>query len=311
MRHRGLIVILLIALLASTAVSPSPPSNSAAILAGSSQAVERGDQTESAVQQGPSDPATLEYQGDIVVRARRRERGTPADPLAALNGKTFSVAQDVDRAVVGPVALAYAHSVPQPVRDGFRNFMNNIREPVVAISFILELKPGKAGETAGRFAINSVVGVAGLFDVAKRPPFNLPRRPNGFGDVLGYHGVGPGPYLFLPLIGPTTLRDAIGGSLDRLIFPLAVGTPFNQLAYALGTGAVTAVDRRIAFDGDLQAVRASDDSYVSRRELYLGQRRGEIEALHRRGGGHIVAARAASKGVPALEPISLPPPRGG
>lgn len=228
----------------------------------------------------PAEPAS-DDRSEIVVRARHRH-GPTADPIAAVNEKTFYVAQDVDRAVVGPVALAYTRSVPEPVRDGLHNFLNNMREPVVFLSFVLEFKPGKAAETAGRFAINTIGGIGGLFDVARRKPINLPRRPNGFGDVLGYHGVGPGPYLFLPLIGPTTLRDLIAGGADRLVQPLAIGAPFNLPAYAIGSGAISAVDRRNGVDGDLETIRTADDPYIFRREMYLGQRRAEIEGLHHR-----------------------------
>src|SRR3546814_16310736 len=79
---------------------------------------------------------------------------------------------------------------------------------------MLQFKPGKAMETAGRFTINTTLGVAGLFDVAKRKPFFLPYRPNGLANVLGYYGVGPGPYLSLPIAGPPTLRDITGDTWD-------------------------------------------------------------------------------------------------
>lgn len=109
-----------------------------------------------------------------------------------MNAKTFAVTQDVDKAIIGPVAIAYRDALPAPIRNGLRNFLNNLHEPVVSLNFLLQLKPGKAVETIGRFAINSTVGVAGLIDVAKRHPFSLPRRRNGFADTFGYYGVGPG-----------------------------------------------------------------------------------------------------------------------
>ncbi|UAK22857.1 MlaA family lipoprotein [Sphingomonas nostoxanthinifaciens] len=225
-----------------------------------------------------ADARPMADEHEIVVHARHRS--TRADPLVAVNAKSFAIAQDVDDAVVGPVAMGYARTVPVPVQDGIRNFLNNTREPVVIISFLLEFKPGKAAETAGRLVINSVAGVGGLFDVAKRRPFNLPRRPNGFGDALGYHGVAAGPYLFLPLIGPTTVRDAIGGGVDRLVLPLAVGAPFNRLLYSLSTGTLNALGRRVRSDDDLQAAREADDPYARRREQFLRGRQAEIDGLH-------------------------------
>ncbi|MFX6258432.1 MlaA family lipoprotein, partial [Acinetobacter baumannii] len=88
---------------------------------------------------------------------------------------------------------------PVPVRSGIRNFLYNLREPIVFVNFLLQHKAGKAAETLGRFVVNSTVGVGGLFDMAKRRPIHLPRRPNGFADTLGFYGVKPGPFLFLPL----------------------------------------------------------------------------------------------------------------
>ena len=95
----------------------------------------------------------------------------------------------MDDAVIAPVARAYKRGLSDDVRDGIRNAINNIDEPIVFVNFLLQLKIGKAFETAGRFAINSTVGVAGIMDVAKKKPFNLPRRSNGLADTLGYYGV--------------------------------------------------------------------------------------------------------------------------
>jgi phospholipid-binding lipoprotein MlaA len=278
-----------------TMAVPAPRAGMPAALAVASAPIENG---------GLPAELASDDRSEIVVRARQRH-GPTADPIAAVNEKTFYVAQDIDLAVVGPVAQAYTRFVPEPVRDGLHNVLNNLREPVVFVSFMLELKPGKAAETAGRFAINTIGGIGGLFDVARRKPINLPRRPNGFGDVLGYHGVGPGPYLFLPLIGPTTLRDLIAGGADRLLQPLAIGAPFNLPAYAIGAGAISAVDRRNRVDGDLETSRTADDPYVFRREMYLGQRRAEIEGLHHRNSRTGPAPDpSAGAAAPAFDPAA-------
>jgi phospholipid-binding lipoprotein MlaA len=168
---------------------------------------------------------------------------------------------------------------------------------VVFANYLLQLKPGKAAETAGRFAVNTTIGVAGLVDMAKRKPFNLPRRPNGFAYTLGYYGVKPGPFIFLPFLGPTTLRDAIGGLVDRAVVPGIGGPPFNQPAYAVPATGLGVLDRRAEFDEDLQRIRASDDPYVARREFYLRKRQREIDALH--SSVHAVAAPIDSNGLSA------------
>ena len=214
---------------------------------------------------------------EIVVRGRHR--ATSGDPAEALNAKSFAVTQQIDDAVTRPVALAYKHRVPEPVRDGLRNFLKNLSEPVVFANFVLQHKIGKAGETLGRFALNSTAGAAGLVDVAKRKPFNLPRRPNGLAYTLGYYGVGPGPYLFLPLVGPTTVRDMIGAIADRMILPAGIGFPFTEIGFSAPVGAGAAVDRRAEFDDDLEAIRASGDPYAARRDFYLRKRQREIDEL--------------------------------
>ena len=228
----------------------------------------------------PPSPNAQMLQPDIVVTGHAR---TPGDPLQEANAKSFAATQAVDKALVGPVALAYAHHVPAPVRSGLRNLFSNLHEPVVFLNYLLQLKPGKAAETAGRFAINSTVGAAGLFDIAKRRPFHLPRRPNGLADTLGYYGVKPGPFLYLPLIGPTTVRDLVGGVLDRFVLPLSVGKPFNQLIYTVPIGVISELDHRAEFDEQLHELHDNTaDPYAASREYYLRRREAEIDQLHAR-----------------------------
>jgi phospholipid-binding lipoprotein MlaA len=214
---------------------------------------------------------------EIVVTAR--PRAPKIDPLQELNADSFEIVQDVDDAVVGPVALAYEDTVPSPVRSGISNFLSNLGEPIVFLNYLLQLKPGKAMETLGRFTINSTIGIGGLVDVAKKPPFNLPKRNNGFANTLGYYGVEPGPFLFLPLIGPTTVRDLFGRVVDLSVLPVGVGKPFNELVYTLPAGIITSLDTRAEQDEQFRKLREADDPYIATRELYLKQRQAEIDAL--------------------------------
>ncbi|AHE56351.1 MlaA family lipoprotein [Sphingomonas sanxanigenens] len=217
---------------------------------------------------------------DIVVTGESRP--PPGDPLEKVNEKSFEVVQAVDKAVVGPMADTYKDAVPGPVRKGLRNFLSNLGEPVNALNFLLQLKPGKAAETVGRFAINSTVGVAGIVDVAKRKPFNLPRRTNGFANTMGYYGVGSGPYFYLPLVGPTTLRDAVGDGLDRLVLPLAVGSPFNNPAYVIPAKVIDSLDSRAEYEAEVKQIRAQSDPYGAVRDVYLCRRQAEIDTLRGR-----------------------------
>jgi len=246
-----------------------------------------------------SSPAhSIPDQQDIVVKGRKR---TPGDPLEAVNAKAFAITEGFDRAVMDPASRAYAKAVPEPVQNGISNFLSNLREPVVALNFLLQLKPAKSAETLGRFAINSTLGGAGLFDIAKRRPFRLRHRPNGFADTMGYYGVKPGPYLFLPLLGPSTPRDLAGFVLDRLMLPLAIGSPFNRLTYTVPTSTVNALDRHAAFDEQMQAARASDDPYVARRAFYLKSRQAEIDSLRAR---HQAATGTSGQSARADAPAS-------
>ncbi len=208
------------------------------------------------------------------------EVGPPkSDPMERVNEDSFRVTQAVDEALVEPVAYAYRDGLPEPVRDGLGNVVRNLGEPSNALNFLLQGKVGKAFETLGRFAINSTLGVGGLFDFAGRQSFELPYRRNGFANTMGYYGVGPGPYLYLPVTGATTARDLGGSILDQLLLPIAVGEPFNRTEYAATYFVINGLDQRLAFDEEIASIRASDDPYRLRRETYLAQRRRDIAQL--------------------------------
>ena len=240
---------------------------------------------------------------DIVVTARRRAR--PSDPLIAANAKSFEATQAVDRSFVRPVAFAYKRNVPAPVRDGLRNFLYNLHEPDVFVNFLLQLKPGKAGKTLARFAINSTLGVGGLIDIAKHKGFGLPRRANGFADTFGYYGIKTGPFLYAPFIGPTTLRDIVGVGLDRFLLPFAVGAPFNQLSFTLPVGVIGTLDHRVEFDDQLHRLHDNAaGAYTASRDFYLAQRQAEIDALHGRPSTSMKLTPVTSLPVPASTPVA-------
>lgn len=206
---------------------------------------------------------------------------TPGDPLEGFNRRLFAAHQAADRKFLRPVAMGYRHVVPKPVRSGLRHFFSNLGEPIVFLNDLLQFKPGRAARTFARFAINSTIGMGGLIDVAKTPEFKLPHHDNGFGNTLAYYGVGPGPYLFLPFVGPTTLRDFIGGQGDGFVLPLSVGTPFDRWEYQVPKAVITGLDQRAESDADLKALLdGAVDPYATLRSVYLQNRAGEIQALH-------------------------------
>lgn len=225
----------------------------------------------------PAQPDHKPTEGDIVVTAREK---SPADPLADINAKSYVAIQAVDQAVVGPISMGYKSVMPKPLRLGLRNFLRNLEEPVIAFNYLLQLKPGRMVKSVGRLAINSTIGIGGLMDVAKRKPFNLPYTPNGFANTFACYGIGPGPYFFLPLVGPTTLRDLIGVGMDRAALPAVVGKPLDQPYYAIPANVIDSLNDRIDIDEQLKEIRAnSTDPYTATRELYLKQRKAEIAAI--------------------------------
>jgi phospholipid-binding lipoprotein MlaA len=265
---------------------------------------------------GPA-PVPSAVPGEIVVTARGKP--PPGDPLQAVNVEAFKVLQSVDVALVAPIAKGYDSVVPKPVKSGLHNFLQNLTEPIVFINYLLQLKPGKAAETLARFTINSTLGFGGLIDVAKTKTINLPYRVNGFAYTMGYYGIKPGPFLFLPLLGPTTVRDVIGRVLDLSVLPVGVGSPFNRPVYSLGSGALKAIDERLERDDMLTTIQEDcPDPYAAERTWYLEKRQAVIEGLH----GRTVdlnaklpqclvdgmKSRAAARIKPVVPPLPVPPP---
>lgn len=233
-----------------------------------------------AVESGTSpapEAATFDEQ-DIVVSANSRT--APVDPLRAVNEASFEATVAVDEAVARPVALAYARAVPAPLRQGLRNALDNLAEPVTFINYVLQLKPVSAVRTVVRFAVNTTVGLAGVLHVTKSAPFGMARRRNGFANTLGYYGVKTGVFFYLPLIGPTTIRDLVGGVIDHAFLPFAVGRPFNRPGYTIPVGVLSAADRRARNDDRITELRTSDDPYLAARAAYLARRQADIDALH-------------------------------
>lgn len=244
------------------------------------------------VQVVPPAPASVE-----VVAPRVR---TPGDPYEKFNRRMFRTHQRFDRRFLRPVAKGYAAVVPKFLRSMLRNFFSNLGEPVVFLNYMLQLKPGKAVETVGRFAINSTLGLGGTVDVAKEKNVALPHRSNGLGNTLGFYGVKPGPYLFLPFVGPTNVRDLLGGQVDGLVLPLAVGDPFDRIEYQVPRGVITGLDLRAENDADLNALfDGAVDPYATLRSVYLQDRAGAIAELK---GRRSAAPDAPELGQPLADP---------
>ncbi len=132
----------------------------------------------------------------------------PRDPIESFNRQVFEFNDVVDRAVLKPVARAYEFVLPEPVRDCIGNIFSNFREPSNAVNNLLQGKPVDAASDTCRFVVNSTVGLLGCFDPARQ--MGLEKHNEDFGQTLGRWGIGAGPYLVVPILGPSTVRDAIG-----------------------------------------------------------------------------------------------------
>lgn len=214
---------------------------------------------------------------EIVVEG---EYGPPAnDSLGAINQTSYEVTQRIDSIFVEPAANVYRDVLPDPLRDGLGNFVRNLREPSNFLNFLLQLKVGDAFETLGRFAINSTIGIGGLIDVAGSDSIGLPYRQNGFANTMGYYGIGNGTYLYLPITGPTTLRDLIGNTLDQALVPTLVGKPYTSPEYAVPLFVVANLDSRLEIDEELERIGETVDPYATRRDVYLWRRERDIALL--------------------------------
>lgn len=139
------------------------------------------------------------------------------DPLEPMNRAVFKFNQGVEKVILRPVAKGYVAIIPKPARNGIRNALHNLRSPVILANDLLQGQPKRGGKTFARFLINSTLGIAGLFDVAKK--FGLDGHEEDFGQTLAVWGGRDGPYLMLPFFGPSSVRDGIGRGADIVMDP--------------------------------------------------------------------------------------------
>jgi len=191
---------------------------------------------------------------------------TVSDPLEKMNRVTYQFNRTLDRIVLKPLALTYDRLAPTPVRTGVKNFFSNLDDVRVTFNDLMQLNLSQAGSDFSRLAVNSTVGLGGLINVAG-PVFELEKNRQDFGKTLSFWGVGSGPYIVLPIFGPSTLRDSFGVGVDSLIDPiptLAHVESRNSLAAAKTTDFRARV---LKFDDLIMG-----DEYLFVRGIYLQQR---------------------------------------
>lgn len=154
------------------------------------------------------------------------------DSMEPFNRRMYALNTQFDRKIAYPASRIYAAAVPKPVRKGISNFYNNFKEIPTFVNSVLQLKPGKAANALGRFVINSTAGLLGVTDVAKN--IGLRSDPETMGDTLGHYGIGTGSFLVLPVLGPSTVRDAVGSAADAAMEGAARGVVDKKLFFDTG-----------------------------------------------------------------------------
>ncbi|MDE2514926.1 MAG: VacJ family lipoprotein [Rhodospirillales bacterium] len=214
-----------------------------------------------------SDPAALAEYNDT------------NDPLEPTNRVFYAINNGLDTVILRPAAEAYRFAVPAPVRNSIHNILANAGTPVQLSNDMLEGKPRRAGDTTMRFLINSSVGLLGAFDVASK--WGYPDHDADFGITLALWGVPQGPFLFLPLLGPSDPRDAIGFGVDNVMDPFtwlgqgAAVTAINWSRFGLN-----AIDQRERVLNAVDEIKKTAlDPYATFRSLYRQHRQSQIETV--------------------------------
>jgi phospholipid-binding lipoprotein MlaA len=193
-----------------------------------------------------------------------RAAGTVSDPWESLNRKTFAFNEFLDRNFLKPAAKGYQAVTPEPVDTSVTNFFSNLREVPSFVNHLAQARPKDAAADAGRFILNTTVGVLGLFDVASK--VGIEQKNADFGLTLGRWGIGSGPYLVLPFLGPSTVRDAAGQTLDVFSYPVV----YLEAPAEIPVRALEIIDGR----ADLLETEKliTGDRYTFLRNLYVQRR---------------------------------------
>ena len=199
------------------------------------------------------------------------------DPLEPSNRVLYEVNNALDEVVLRPLAVGYINAVPDVVRTKVHNALDNLSSPVLLANDMMQGKPRLAGDTLMRFVINSTIGVGGFFDPAEG--FGYPEHSSDFGITMALWGVPEGPFLYLPVLGPSDPRDAGGFGIDIVIDPFTwLGNGFVVSDMYIMRYGFTAVDARADLIPDLEKVKEQAlDPYATFRSLYRQHRHAEID----------------------------------
>ena len=212
--------------------------------------------------------AAIVASGFVLLSGCASTTAPKADPFESVNRATYAFNDTLDTAVLKPIAKGYDTVTPGFIRAGVSNLFMNIGDVATALNNLLQGKGVEAASDAGRFLVNSTIGVLGLFDLAT--PMGLDKHNADFGQTLGKWGVGSGPFLMLPLMGPATLRDAVGRPVDAYAgyFRYVNHIPTRNVAFG-----VEIIDLRANLLGASTTLdTAALDKYQFVRDAYLQRR---------------------------------------
>lgn len=195
--------------------------------------------------------------------------GNPKDPIEGFNRAMHGFNEGLDTAIIKPVARGYDYALPSPVKTGVTNFFANIADVFIAVNNLLQGKVPEAASDAGRFLVNTTVGIVGLFDVATE--VGLEKHEEDFGQTFGRWGVGPGAYVVVPFFGPRTARDTVGLVLDIAADPVAHSRPIATRNTLVALRVVS--NRANLLPADKVIEEAALDKYAYMRDGYLQRRR--------------------------------------
>ena len=232
--------------------------------------------------QVPTDPAA---------RTEFRRNDDPAEPT---NRAIFAANQFVDRNALQPVARGYEDHVPRFARNRVHDFISNLGQPSVAVNDLLQGNTARAWNTTQRFVINTTVGGAGLFDVATE--WNRPGHDADFGQTLGVWGIGPGPAVQLPLLGPSDVRDSVGKLAGLVTNPTTFISGGAAAAVGAASGGLGVVDGRANLLGATDALQRSSLDYYAALRSAAAQRRAALVAEGKAG--------LITRHVPAAAPVA-------
>lgn len=219
------------------------------------------------------DPLTAELVAQAQPAADMEDEN---DPLEGLNRGIFEFNRVVDGVFIKPAAQIYRSVLPQEAQDGIRNFLRNLRSPLILLNNLLQGDMQAAGNTIGRFLLNTTAGLGGVMDLAAER--GIPYRGEDFGQTLAVWGVGDGPYLMLPILGPSNVRDTSGMVAEWFVDPVNLYLDEEGLEWLIYVRAgLTGIDARArSIDVLNELERTSLDYYAAIRSLYRQQRTNDI-----------------------------------